>query len=115
MLGFNRGPLDRVVLVQGEKCEFLPVVKADETEVHTPAHVFPKGDATIKFDPTGGIVYMFNASLAYLQECEHLKAVEKNIAIRNLFDYGGGTEKKQDIKFYVLLAVLVVIVFMVKK
>lgn len=118
MFGFlnhGRSSSDRVVLVQGEKCEFLPVVKVDETEIHTASHVFPICDANVKFDPNGGVVYMFNVNLEYLQECEHLKHVEKNIVIRNIFDYAGGAEKKADIKFYVMMAAMVLIIFILKK
>ncbi len=106
---------DIVVLVDGEKCEFLPVLTSNETEIQTRIHVFPKSDAVVKFNPNGGIVYMYNANLTYLQECQHLKQVEKNIAIRNIFDYGGGVEKRADLKFYVLLAVMVIIIILVKK
>lgn len=105
---------DTVCLIDGEKIEFLPVTKSDEVEIHTENHVFPRSDATIKFDPRGGIVYLFNASLTYLQECQHLKAVEKNIAIRNIFDYGQ-KDKQTDIKFFVLVAVFVIVIFLVKK
>lgn len=114
MLSLNKKAGDTVCLIDGEKIEFLPVVKADETEIHTDSHVFPRSDATIKFDPAGGIVYLFQVALPYLQECQHLKAVEKNIAIRNIFDYGQ-KEKQADIKFFVMIAVFVIIVFLVKK
>lgn len=98
---------DRVMVINGEKIEVLPVLAADSETVVTEFNVFPRADATIKFDPNGGVVYLYNCDLPYLQETEHLKQIEESIVLKGLFDFGTG-EKKGDLRFYILAGLLLV-------
>lgn len=104
---------DRVIMINGEKIETLPIIEINDTEIATESYILPKADAKIKFDPFGGVVYLYNCDLQYLQEAEHLKQVEENIVIKNLFDFGAG-EKKSDIKFYIMAVVLLITIFLLR-
>jgi hypothetical protein len=105
--------LDRVLIINGEKIEMFPVIEANESEVCTESHVLPRADAHIKFDPNGGMIYLYSCDLPYLQETQHLKQVEESIVVRNLFDFGG-TEKKGDLRFYVMAALLLITIFLLR-
>lgn len=114
LIGIRRQEImDRVLIINGEKIEILPVVGANESEVYTDFQVFPRADAVIKFDPNGGMIYMYNCDLPYLQETQHLKQVEESIVVRNLFDFGG-TEKKGDLRFYVMAALLLLTIILLR-
>lgn len=104
---------DKVIILKNDILEIYDVVGKNETDIITDHHVFPISDATVKINPEGGLYYLFNCDLRYLQETEHLKDVEQNIAIRNMFNFGE-SERKFDIKFYVMLAVIVIIVFLMR-
>ena len=104
---------DRAIIINGEKIDTLPVLYYDSEEVVTKHQVFPRSDATVKFDPNGGTVFLFDCSLPYLQETEHLKRVEESLVVRNIFEF---QNQKRDINipFILMTIVLVVIVILLR-
>lgn len=114
MMGrFRYEPKDKVLIISDNKVEILPVAKVDEEKVETDMHIFPVTDTKTLINPDGGIYYVVNCSLHYLQECQHLKELSENIAIKNMFSFGE-QEKKFDIKFYVMLATLIITIFLLR-
>ena len=105
---------DKVLIISDNKVDILPVVKVDEKQVETNMHIFPIEDTKALINPAeGGIYYVVNCSLQYLQECQNLKELSENIAIKNMFNFGE-QEKKFDIKFYIMMAVLVITIFLLR-
>ena len=110
---FKKISRDRVVVIEGEKIETIPVIYHDSETIETPYQVFPRSDATVKFDPNGGIVFLINCSLEYLQETEHLKRVEESIAIRNIFNFEDKS-RVLNIPFFVMCAILVITIMVLR-
>lgn len=52
------------------------------------SYVLPTGDATV-VNSDEGLVYVYNVSLPYLSEIQHLAQVEKNIVIGQAYLYQG--------------------------
>lgn len=105
---------DKVLVISDNKVEILPVARIDEEKIETDMHIFPVADAKALINPAeGNIYYVVNCSLPYLQECQHLKELSENIAIKNMFNFGE-QERKFDVKFYVMLAVLVIVIFLLR-
>lgn len=102
---------DKVLVISDEKVQILDIQNKNETSITTDWHVFPVADTKALINPDGGIYYVINCSLKYLQECEHLKDLSENIAIKNMFNFG---EKSTNIQFYVMLAVLVITIFLLR-
>lgn len=50
--------------------------------------------------------------MEYLRQVEHLKEIEENIAIKNMFAFKD--EGKKDMKFYLMLAAIIIIVFLLR-
>jgi len=110
---FKYEPKDKVLIISDNKVDILPVVKVDEKQVETDMHIFPISDTKMLINPEGGVYYVVNCSLPYLQECQNLKELSENIAIKNMFNFGE-QEKKFDIKFYVMMAALIITIFLLR-
>ena len=113
MSKFKYEPKDKVLIISDNKVDILPVAKVDEKQVETDMHIFPINDTKMLINPEGGVYYVVNCSLKYLQECQSLKELSENIAIKNMFNFSDN-EKKQDIKFYVMLAALIITIFLLR-
>ncbi len=114
MIGFfKKMNRDKVIVIEGEKIETIPVVFHDSETIETPYQVFPRSDAAVKFDPAGGIVFLINCNLNYLQETEHLKRVEESIAIRNIFNFED-KNNALNIPFFIMCAILVVTIIILR-
>lgn len=110
---FKYEPKDKVLIISDNKVDIRPVAKVDEKQVETDMHVFPITDTKMLINPEGGVYYVVNCSLQYLQECQSLKELSENIAIKNMFNFGE-QEKKFDIKFYVMIAALIITIFLLR-
>lgn len=113
MSKFKYEPKDKVLIISDNKVDIRPVAKVDEKQVETDMHVFPITDTKMLINPEGGVYYVVNCSLQYLQECQSLKELSENIAIKNMFNFGE-QEKKFDIKFYVMIAALIITIFLLR-
>lgn len=114
MSKFKYEQKDKVLIISDNKVEIWPVRKVDEKQIETDMHIFPITDAKALINPyEAGIYYVVNCSLPYLQECQNLKELSENIAIKNMFNFNDN-EKKQDIKFYVMLAALIITIFLLR-
>lgn len=102
---------DKVLVISDEKVEILDILDKNETSITTDFHIFPVSDTKALINPEGGIYYVLNCSLKYLQECEHLKELSENIAIKNMFNFG---EKNNNIQFYIMLAALLITIFLLR-
>jgi len=110
---FKYEPKDKVLIISDSKVDILPVAKVDEKQVETDMHIFPIADTKTLINPDGGVYYVVNCSLKYLQECQNLKELSENIAIKNMFNFAD-QEKKTDIKFYIMLAALIITIFLLR-
>jgi len=110
---FKKPSRDRVIVIEGEKVETIPVVYHDSETIDTPYQVFPRSDAKVKFDPNGGVVFLINCDLNYLQETEHLKRVEESIAIRNIFNFQDQS-RQLNIPFIIMCVILVLVILMLR-
>ena len=110
---FKKPIRDRVIVIEGEKIETIPVLYHDSETIETPYQVFPRNDATVKFDPNGGIVFMINCDLPYLRETEHLKRVEESIAIKNIFNFEDNN-KQLNIPFFAMCLILVIAIIVLR-
>ena len=113
MSKFKYEPKDKVLIISDNKVDIRPVAKVDEKQVETDMHIFPITDTKTLINPDGGVYYVVNCSLQYLQECQSLKELSENIAIKNMFNFSDN-EKKQDLKFYVMLAALIITIFLLR-
>lgn len=76
--------------------DFIEIMQISEvTQEYLVAdhYVLPIADA-LKINSDDGLVYVYNASLPYLQETAHLAEVEKNIVFNGAFMYPGRNMNK---------------------
>lgn len=77
----------------GRVCEIMDVKEIVENRLVTEKCVLPLSDAEV-YNSSGGMIYAYNVSFEYLTETQHLAEVEKNIIVRQAFDYPNRTEPK---------------------
>lgn len=95
--------------------EIREIVVDDETEESISAGglALPKADAEVRYYPSGGRAYIYGYTAGYLAESENIARLEKSTVLKNLFDYGASA-KTANIQFYVMMAVLVLTIFLLR-
>jgi hypothetical protein len=108
----ERGCNDTIMVIDDEMVEFYPVISRNETTIQTDGHTFTRQDATIRQNPEGGLYFIYHASLKYLQECEHLRQVETNVALKSMFSFRSLDNK--NLTFWGVLVVLLITIFILR-
>lgn len=105
--------LDIIILISETEIRELPISQETEEAVYTDNLTLPKADAQVRYFPNGGRAFVYGYTGRYLAESENITQLEKSTVLRNLFDYGA-TGKSENIKFYVMMAVLVLTIFLLR-
>ncbi len=106
-------PDDVVILLNDREIRELPVEQETEEAVYTENLVLPKADAQVRYFPGGGRAFIFGYTGRYLAESENIARLERSTVLRNLFDYAS-PDKRSNIQFYVMMAVLVITIFLLR-
>lgn len=95
--------------------EIREIVVDDETEeaISAGGLALPKADAQVRYYPSGGRAYIYGHKGNYLADSENIAKLEKSTVLKNLFDYGASA-KTANIQFYVMMAVLVLTIFLLR-
>jgi len=109
----NESTGDLAILISEQEIRQLPVLKETEEAIHVENMTLPRADAQVRYFPGGGRAFIYGWTGTYLAESENIARLEKSTVLKNLFDYGTGT-RFANIQFYVMMAVLVVIVFLLR-
>lgn len=104
---------DVVILINESEIRELPVDNETEEAVSAAGLSLPKADALVRYFPSGGRAFIFGCTPTYLAECENVARLEQSTVLRNLFDYGS-TGKTANIQFYVMMAVLIITIFLLR-
>lgn len=110
----NEGTGDVVILISEQEIRQLEVEGETEEAISAGSLTLPRADAEVKYFPSGGRAFIYGFEGNYLAESENIANLEKNTVLRNLFDYGA-TTKYGNMQFYVMMAVLVIIVFLLRQ
>lgn len=108
----DRSP-DVVILINEQEIRELPVDNENEESISAGGLSLPKGDAEVRYFPSGGRAFIYGCTPNYLSECENIARLEQSTVLRNLFDYGA-TGKTANIQFYVMMAVLILTIFLLR-
>ncbi|MGI6550171.1 MAG: hypothetical protein ACOX4Q_09105 [Syntrophomonadales bacterium] len=104
---------DVVILINEREIRELPVDDENEEAISAGGLSLPKADAEVRYFPSGGRAFIYGCTPAYLAECENVARLEQSTVLRNLFDYGA-TGKTANIQFYVMMAVLIITIFLLR-
>jgi len=116
MLGFlkkNSGTGDIIVLISDREIRQLEVEGETEESVSAGNLTLPRGDAEVRYFPSGGRAFIYGFTANYLAESENIANLEKSTVLKNLFDYGA-TSKHANIQFYVMIAALIIAIFLLR-
>lgn len=97
-----------------DRIEVVPVDHETAESVHTRNGIFPREDLQTRFIPEGGTIHLINCSLEYLKETEHLASLEESIVMKNVFSFQRTKTLWDDMKFFALLAALLIVVLIMK-
>ncbi len=107
-------PDDILILLNDREIRELLIDNETEEAVCTGELSLPKADAQVRYFPGGGRAFIFGYNDAeYLCKAENIARLEKSVVLQNLFDYGA-TERKGNIQFYVMMAVLIITIFLLR-
>lgn len=101
------------ILLNDREIRQIPVERETEEAIYAEDLVLPKADAQVRYFPGGGRAFIFGYTGGYLAESENIAKLEKSTVLRNLFDYGS-PDKRANIQFYVMMAVLVITIFLLR-
>ena len=104
--------MDDVILISENEIRSIPVEKLDEESIHSGNMILPREDAQIKYYPDGGRAFIFGWEGSYLAQSEAIAELEKNVALKQMFSFGGS--KGSDLKFYVMAALLLITIFLLR-
>lgn len=104
---------DTLILISENEIRTLDVEKLTEESIHAGDLVLPRADAQVRYYPGGGRAFIYGWQGNYLAESEHIAQLEKSIVLKNLFNYGTST-RLTNIQFYVMVAVLVITIFLLR-
>lgn len=107
-------PNDILILINDQEIRELLVDGETEEAVYSGELSLPKADAQVRYFPSGGRAFIYGYDDAeYMCKAENIARLEKSVVLQNLFDYGH-TEKKANIQFYVMMAVLIITIFLLR-
>lgn len=104
---------DIVILINDREIREIPVDKEDEESIEAGTLLLPKADAEVRYYPSGGRAFIYGYTGNYLAESENLARLEKSAVLKNIFDYGVA-KKLSNIQFYVMAAMLVITIFLLR-
>ncbi len=104
---------DVVILINEREIRELPVDDENEEAITAGGLSLPKADAEVRYFPSGGRAFIYGYTPNYLTECENVARLEQSTVLRNIFDYGA-TSKTANIQFYVMMAVLLITIFLLR-
>lgn len=104
---------DVVILINEREIRELPVDDENEEAITAGGLSLPKADAEVRYFPSGGRAFIYGCTPNYLTECENVARLEQSTVLRNIFDYGA-TSKTANIQFYVMMAVLLITIFLLR-
>lgn len=113
MRNLKTKPTDDVILISDNEIRILPVSKLDEEGIHAGELLLPKADAQVKYYPSGGRAFIYGWKGNYLAESEAIAELEKNVALKQMFSFGGGG-KAGNIQLFVMAALLIITIFLLK-
>lgn len=105
---------DDVILLSEREVRIFQVTSIDEEGIHAGDLLLPRADAEVKYYPTGGRAFIYGWEGKYLAESENIAELEKNVSLRQIFNYGTGG-KMANIQFFVMMAVVVLTIFLLRK
>lgn len=105
--------LDVAILINDREIREVPVDKENEESITADGLILPKADSEVRYFPGGGRAFIYGYTPEYLAECENVARLEQSTVLRNLFDYGA-TGKSADLKFYVMMGVLILTIFLLR-
>lgn len=107
-------PGDIIILLNDREIREILVDNETEEAVYSGELSLPKADAQVRYFPSGGRAFIYGYSDAeYMCKAENIARLEKSVVLQNLFDYGA-TERKGSIQFYIMMAVLVITIFLLR-
>lgn len=109
----KKSTMDDVILISDQEIRVLPITELTEESVKTGDLTLPKADAEVKYYPEGGRAFVYGWQGDYLVESENIAQLEKNVALKNMFNFGTSA-KSANIQFYVMIAALIVTVFLLR-
>lgn len=104
---------DVLILINEREIREIPVENENEESISAGELLLPKADAQIRYFPGGGRAFIYGYTGTYLAESENIARLEKSTVLKNLFDYGT-TAKHANIQFYIMMAVLVITIFLLR-
>lgn len=104
---------DEAILISANEIRILPVTDINEEGIHAGDLLLPRSDADVKYYPEGGRAFIYGWTGNYLAESEAIAELEKNVALKQMFSFGGGG-KAGNIQFFVMAALLIVTIFLLK-
>lgn len=104
---------DVAILINDREIREIPVSQETEDAVYAGELVLPKKDTDVRYFPGGGRAFILGYKGDYLAESENIVRLERSTVLRNLFDYGA-SEKKGSMQFYIMMAVLVITIFLLR-
>jgi len=110
---FGRRSDDTVILISEHEIRTLDVTKETEEAIHAGGLILPRADAQVRYYPGGGRAFIYGYKGNYLAESENIAQLEKSIVLKNLFNYGTSA-RLTNIQFYVMVAVLVITIFLLR-
>lgn len=105
---------DDVILISEQEIRVINVDDMTEDSITVDGLKLPRADAEVKYYPAGGRAFIYGWTGNYLAESENITQLEKNVALRNMFNFGTGS-KFANIQFYVMMGVLIVTIFLLRK
>lgn len=97
---------DDVILISPTEIQVLGVLDLDEESVSAGSLKLPRADAEVRYYPSGGRAFVYGWEGNYLAESERIAELERNVALKNMFNFG--TQSKLNLPFFVMAAILVV-------
>ncbi|KLU61839.1 hypothetical protein CEB3_c17570 [Peptococcaceae bacterium CEB3] len=106
LLGKKKTVTDDVILISPAEIRVLPVEQLSEESVCAGSLTLPVADAEVRYYPSGGRAYIFGYTGNYLAESERITELEKNVALKSMFNYG--VAKQLNIPLYATLVILLI-------
>lgn len=107
-------PSDDAILISENEIRILPVTDLNEEGLHAGDLLLPRTDADVKYYPDGGRAFIYGWQGNYLAESEAIAELEKNVALKQMFSFGGSS-KMINVQFFVMAALLLITIFILHK
>lgn len=104
----------KLIAINDNVLEVYDVLEYDHEKIKVENHTFPYADAVIKYNADGGLVFLYNCSLEYLQYTQNLAQLEESVVLKNVFDFGA-KNKGDMLKFIIGVVAFIIVIFLVRR